>query len=155
MRAIGTPTTLKREYARDTLRIKPVHKSDMVEALRQQQIAYQDTGELLLITLGAFDIMMHDIDIKISKDFDASPLHKASIVGGYTLSACAVGFLLSMITFLLGKAYIVVNGGAWLSVYKMLRVIGVVALSVLSCSTAVAPGTDGCANGQSVYGRTF
>lgn len=88
-------------------------------------------------TLGAYGIMVEDRHRGMLKDFTASPLRRRDIAGGYIASAVAIGFMMSLITLLFAELFIVLNGGEWLSWTGWLRVIGLIALSVLSSSSMV------------------
>ena len=86
--------------------------------------------------MGAFGTMVDDRAHKIIKDFDASPISKGKIVGGYELASFLIGTMMSLLTFALGELYIVVRGGALLAPVAMLQIVGLVLLSSL-CNTAL------------------
>lgn len=88
-------------------------------------------------TLGAFGVMVEDRTRKLLKDFTAAPVKRRDIVGGYILSACAVGIILSLATLLLAEVYIVARGGEWLSALALAKVIGILVLSVLAGGSIV------------------
>ncbi len=83
-------------------------------------------------TLGAAGIMVDDRTTKVRKDFEASPLSRASLAGGYILSSFAIGSLMTTVGLILAEAYIVLNGGELLSLTQLLKMLGLVLLSVLS-----------------------
>lgn len=83
-------------------------------------------------TLGAAGIMVDDRTTKVRKDFEASPLSRASLTGGYILSSFAVGSLMTTVGLILAEAYIVLNGGELLSLTQLLKMLGLILLSVLS-----------------------
>lgn len=66
-------------------------------------------------TMGAFGVMVDDRAKKIYKDFYASPVSRAGITGGYLASAFLVGVVMSVLTLLLGQAYLLLSGGGWFS----------------------------------------
>jgi ABC-2 type transporter. len=88
-------------------------------------------------TMGAFGVMVEDKVRKNSKDFYAAPLKRRKIVGGYVLSAYLIGLLMSVLAFILGEAYIVFSGGDLLSGLSMIKVIGIILLSVMMSSSLV------------------
>jgi len=45
-------------------------------------------------------------------------------VAGYVLSALVTGFIVGVITLVLGEVYIVSNGGKWLDIFSFIEVIG-------------------------------
>jgi multidrug/hemolysin transport system permease protein len=87
-------------------------------------------------TLGAFGIMVHDKERKISKDFAASPVKASSITGGYIFSAVIIGILMSLLTLVLAEIYIVSTGGELLALTALIKVLGLIVLCTL-CNTAL------------------
>lgn len=88
-------------------------------------------------TMGAFGIMVEDRSRKILKDFTTSPLRRSRLTGGYILSACSVGVIMSVVTFILGELYILVLDGELLPLLSILKVLGLIVLSVLASSSIV------------------
>lgn len=74
---------------------------------------------------------------KILKDFTTSPLKRSELTGGYILSACSVGIIMSLVTFILGELYIMLFDGELLPAFGMLKVAGLIVLSVLASSSIV------------------
>lgn len=85
-------------------------------------------------TLGTYGTMVDDRTLKIRKDFLASPMRRATIAGGYMISAVLLGLLLSVTTLVLAEGYIVLGGGSLLSLPRLLKALGIILLSVLSSS---------------------
>ena len=111
-----------------------------VEGVRSMMDSWIMSG-LLAVTsmttvMGAFGTMVDDRAHKIIKDFNASPISRASIVGGYELASFVVGFVMSMLAFVLSEMYIVFRGGAILAPLAMAEVVGLILLSSL-CNTAL------------------
>ncbi|MDU2241576.1 MAG: ABC transporter permease [Paenibacillus sp.] len=88
-------------------------------------------------TMGAFGIMVEDRSRKILKDFTTSPLRRSRLTGGYILSACSVGVIMSVVTFILGELYILVLDGELLPLLSILKALGLIVLSVLASSSIV------------------
>ena len=88
-------------------------------------------------SMGATAIVVEDKVKRNIKDFYAAPLARWKIIGGYLLSIFAVGFLMSLICFVLGEGYIVMNGGALLPPRAMLQMLGVILLSVTASGSLV------------------
>lgn len=86
--------------------------------------------------MGAFGTMVDDRAHKILKDFNASPISRGKIVGGYEVASFIVGVIMSMLAFVLSELYIVSRGGAWLAPLPMAEMIGLILLSSL-CNTAM------------------
>lgn len=88
-------------------------------------------------TLGAFGTMVEDRAKGNAKDFYASPLRRYQIAGGYVISSFMVGIIMCVITFVLAEIYIVANGGELLPMLGIVKVFGLILLSVLSSSAMV------------------
>ena len=88
-------------------------------------------------TLGAFGTMVEDRAKGNAKDFYASPLKRYQIAGGYVISSFMVGIIMCVITLVLAEIYIVANGGELLPVLGIVKVFGLILLSVLSSSAMV------------------
>ena len=83
-------------------------------------------GLIAITPLGA---IIADKESKAEKDFRSSPIKNYQLVGGYLLSAIAVGFILSLIGLILCEIYIVAGGGELLGALALLKVTGLVALT--------------------------
>ncbi len=88
-------------------------------------------------TMGAFGIMIEDIAKKNSKDFFASPIKRSTLAGGYILSSFIIGLIMTVITFVLAEAYIIAYGGQMLGAASLVKLLGVMLLSVLSSTALV------------------
>jgi len=88
-------------------------------------------------TMGAFGIMVEDKAKKISKDFSASPIKRSSLAGGYILSSFVIGLIMTLITFVLAEVYIVAYGGEILGFTSLVKLLGVMLLSVTSSTALV------------------
>ena len=88
-------------------------------------------------TMGAASVVVDDQSKGVAKDFHCSPLTRTSIVGGYLISTIIVGVIMSMVALVLAEVYILVNGGGLLPVLAMLKVIGLVLLSVIASGSMV------------------
>lgn len=85
-------------------------------------------------TLGAFGVIVDDKAKKIEKDFRCSPV-SSSIAGGYIISAFVIGVIMSVIAFAVGELYIVASGGEILPFVSILKVLGMILLTVLAGSS--------------------
>lgn len=101
--------------------------------------------------MGAFGTMVDDRSRKIIKDFNASPISKGKIVGGYEAASFIVGTVMSLLMLALGEAYIVARGGALLSPVAMLTVVGLIVLSSL-CNTAMVSFLISFFKSQNAFG---
>jgi len=88
-------------------------------------------------TMGAFGIMVDDRAKNILKDFFASPIKRSTLVGGYLGGTFLIGMVMSLLTFLCAELYIVAYGGDWVSWTALIKVLGIMVLSVISSSSIV------------------
>jgi multidrug/hemolysin transport system permease protein len=88
-------------------------------------------------TMGAFGTMVEDKSKKIIKDIQSAPLSRASIAGGYILSAFIIGVIMCLVTLVLCELYILSNGGALLGGMALLKVLGLILLSTFSNTALV------------------
>ncbi|MGL4607514.1 MAG: ABC transporter permease [Eubacteriaceae bacterium] len=88
-------------------------------------------------TMGAFGVMVDDKVKKIYKDFNASPVKRISITGGYIGSAFFIGVIVSLITLTIAEFYIVCNGGGWLSIGSGIKVFLLVLFTTMTNTSMV------------------
>ncbi len=86
---------------------------------------------------GAFGIMVEDIALKRMRDFKVSPIKRWQLVLSYVLSAMVVGLIMSILTLLLSELYIYVDGGKILSFSALMKVLGLILISVFSSSAMI------------------
>lgn len=89
-------------------------------------------------TLGALGVMVEDRHNKLLKDFSAAPIKRSSLTASYVISACLTGFIMSLFTLLLAEIFIVIYGGQLLPILALLKLLGVMMLSVLASGAIVA-----------------
>lgn len=87
--------------------------------------------------MGAYGVMVNDEANKNYRDFYTSPIKKSKIIGAYMLNSIFIGVIMTLITFVLAEVYIVANDGKLLTTEQVLKVIGVILLTVLSSSSIV------------------
>lgn len=85
-------------------------------------------------TLGAFNMTIQDIEMKVTADFLTAPITRATIQFSYVLSAFIIGLFFSLIAFIGSELFLVTNGGDWLEWRELLKVVGILVLSVLLAS---------------------
>lgn len=88
-------------------------------------------------SMGAFSILVEDRAGNAGRDFYASPVKRASLVGGYVLTAYLVGLLMSAAALVLGVLYFLVTGTPLPGPAVLLKVLGILLLSVFSSSALV------------------
>lgn len=84
--------------------------------------------------LGAMNTMIVDRKYKVYKDFSASPVKRSTLAGGYIVSGFIVSLILTSITLILAEVYIIMNGGELLTADALIKVAGLIILTVLASS---------------------
>ncbi|MDD3113087.1 MAG: ABC transporter permease [Candidatus Izemoplasmatales bacterium] len=87
--------------------------------------------------MGAFGIMVDDNVKHIIKDFKISPMKRWQMVLAYIISSVIIGMIMSVFTFILAEIYIIINGGQLLPLLAILKVLGLIVVSVSSSSAVV------------------
>ncbi len=88
-------------------------------------------------TMGAFGVMIDDKVKKIYKDFNASPIKRSAIAGGYIGSAFFIGVIMSLITVIVAQIYMVCNGGDLLSISSGSKVFLLVLFTTMANTSLV------------------
>ena len=88
-------------------------------------------------TMGAFHIMIEDATKKISKDFLSASLKRSQLAGGYIISSFIVGVIMSIAALIIAEIYILSGGGKLLGLMSLLKLSGVMLLSVFAGSAMV------------------
>lgn len=88
-------------------------------------------------TLGSFGILVEDRATKTIKDFYASPISRAKLVGGYIMSALFIGIIMCVFTFVVAEVFLFLSGESLLSFDRIILVFGVIILSVLASASMV------------------
>ena len=86
---------------------------------------------------GAFGIMVEDTALNRLRDFKVSPIKRWQLVLGYVLAAMVVALLMTLFTLVLGELYIFLDGGEILGFLSLIKVLGIVLLSVFSSSAFI------------------
>ena len=77
-------------------------------------------------TMGAFEIMVEDKKKKIIKDFYSAPIKRSKLVGGYIISSCLIGIIMSFVAAILAQLYLLSGGGDWLSLSVIAKCTGLI-----------------------------
>lgn len=88
-------------------------------------------------TMGAFGIMVEDKAKKIYRDFYSSPIKRASVTGGYLISAFVIGVLMSLVALLIGQIFIIIKGGEMFGMEAGLKLLGLILLNTLTNTAMV------------------
>lgn len=87
------------------------------------------------ITLGSYGTMVEDETYNIRKDFLSSPVKRSTVALSYMISSCAIGIIMSLIVLGLGEFFIIIRGGEILSFVSLLKILGLIIVSVISSSS--------------------
>jgi len=88
-------------------------------------------------TMGAVGIMVEDRANKTLKDFYSAPLKRSHLVCGYLASSFIIGIIMSIAALVLAEIYIISNGGELLGFISLLKLLGVMMLSVFAGTSMV------------------
>jgi multidrug/hemolysin transport system permease protein len=88
-------------------------------------------------TMGAFGTMVEDKTKKISKDFSSAPLKRSQLAGGYIISSFIIGVIMSIAALIIAEIYILADGGKLITLVPLLKLFGVMLLSVFTSSSLV------------------
>ncbi|MDZ4181850.1 MAG: ABC transporter permease, partial [Candidatus Cloacimonadaceae bacterium] len=91
----------------------------------------------MTVSLGVLGLMIADQTGNRLRSFLIAPISRGTIVSAYVLAAWIIGSALTIMTFILGEIYIVVNGGELLSGLGMLQVTGLIFLNVFSSTSII------------------
>lgn len=85
--------------------------------------------------MGAYGTMVDDLSRKISRDFTSSPVKRSQLAASYIISSFAIGIIMTAAALGLSEIYIVAHGGSLISTLPLLKVLGIILLSVFSNSS--------------------
>lgn len=87
--------------------------------------------------MGALGTMVEDKAKKISKDFSSAPLRRSQLAGGYIISSFIIGIIMSIAALVIAQTYILTGGGKLITLIPLLKLLGVMLLSVFAGSSMV------------------
>ena len=82
-------------------------------------------------TLGVFGIYVKDLETKTTADFLTTAVSRSKIQLSYVFSALVIGFGISLLAFICCEFYLIAMGGEVLSLIAILKIIGILFLSVV------------------------
>ena len=111
-------------------------------------------------TMGAFGTMVDDKAKNITKDFSSSPIGRGRLAGGYILSSFIVGVIMTLVALVLVQGYILIEGGAFLGVIPLFKVIGLVLLTTFTnlprtVPRLVFPQLQRLCHGEHHFGNSY
>ena len=89
------------------------------------------------ISLGALGTMVFDVEYRRFPDFIVAPISRTGVVVSYLISAWVIGLIFSLIALAAGELYILSGGGELLSPLHAIKVVGMLALAVVSSSSVM------------------
>ncbi len=75
-----------------------------------------------------------DLVDMVQDDFFVTPVKRVNLVLGYILAAFGLGFIMTMLTLLLGEFYIIANGGQFMPLGNFIKATLIIALTIFSFS---------------------
>jgi len=93
------------------------------------------TVSTVTVPLGALGILIHDRQYGKINDFYTSPIDRKILALSYLISAWVIGFIMVFLNFIVGQVYIFVSGGDLLGFFTVLKLMGVVMLSIIAFSS--------------------
>lgn len=106
---------------------------------REMMDAWMMAGMLAVTSvttsMGAFGTMIADRTRKIRKDFYCAPVRQQDIAAGYILSTYLIGLILSVGTLVLAQIYMVLNGGHFLPLPTVGKILLLLMLIVFANSS--------------------
>lgn len=116
--------------------IEQITKStpDMIIMVNEWLVAGLLSMITVTTTLGAFGIMVKDIETKATSDFLTAQISRTKILLGYVFNAFLIGLISSLIAFLCCEAFIVFTGGELLELKEIIKVIVLLIISVCLAS---------------------
>lgn len=73
-----------------------------------------------------------DVESGVQNDLLVTSAKRSYIMLGYIISAWIIGFVITMITFIIGEVFIVIKGGELLSLIEALKVLSIACLTIFS-----------------------
>ena len=95
------------------------------------------TVATITTTLGSYGTLVMDNTTKVINDFKVAPIKRSSIVFAYVLSSVVVGVIMSVLSLAFAEFYIIISGGDLLSFGALVKIIGIIILSVVMSSSIV------------------
>lgn len=86
------------------------------------------------VSLAVFSIKIYDEEQSIARSFAITPASRWRIVLSYIVSGLVASFLISLVTLVVGEAYIWLTGGAILPLDSWLSLTWIILINVFCCS---------------------
>lgn len=86
------------------------------------------------LSLGSLGRIVADRENRSIDDFLVAPINRNTIFISYIISTFIIAFVISVILFAISEAYIIYSGGQLLSLISILKVFGVISISIISSS---------------------
>ncbi len=114
----------------DAIKQVTVATPEMIKMVNEWLVAGLLSMIAVTTTLGAFSITIQDMESKVTADFLTAPISRSIIQFSYVINAFIIGIVFSFVALIGCEIYLVATGGEWLSLEALLKVIGILLLSV-------------------------
>jgi len=93
------------------------------------------TVSTVTVPLTAIGRLIQDRDKKIIMDFSTSPIDRRILALSYLVSSWIIAFIMVFFNFIVGQAYVLLNGGELLGFLSTIQVLSIVLLSIIVFSS--------------------
>lgn len=93
------------------------------------------TVSTITVPLGAIGNLIDDRHNEILNDFYVSPINRNILALSYLISAWVIGAIMVAVNMIVGLIYVVFQGGDIPSILQLLKIIGIMLLSIMSFSS--------------------
>jgi len=116
----------------------PVTGSAAEELLNNWIMAGIIASATVTTCLSGYGTMIRDQQSGISKDFTTAPISRSAIIGSFLLNSIVIGTIMSLLTVVVAELYVLAYGGHVMSALQLLKVLGIVVVSVVSAAGVLA-----------------
>ena len=118
----------------DNIKLVTEATPDVVAMVNEWVVAGLLSMIAVTSTLGAFGLVVQDRESKVAADFLTAPISRAKMQLSYVINAFFIGLTFTFIAFFISIIFIAATGGSLLSIEQMLKVSGLLILTVLLAS---------------------
>lgn len=118
--------------------IKPLEQSfpDTAREISDTWIMAGTLGIVSLTTsLSVLGIVIEDKSNHVADDFQVTPITSIQLTLSYILSTLLITLLVSCVTLGIAEAYILVYGGQLMRLATLIKVLGIMLISIVSCTS--------------------
>jgi multidrug/hemolysin transport system permease protein len=93
------------------------------------------TVSTVTVPLGILGTMIADRETGKISDFYTAPIDRKILALSYLISSWIIGFIMVFLNLMVGQAYVLTQGGEFFTLYQLIRLIGLMTLSIIAFST--------------------